>query len=372
MGDVVAEAVNGTEMDRQSILDGMDKIPAPVVSPAGSAAPPPVAAADPAVALADDADLDALADDDATEVEAAPDDPDADLLDEPAAPVDADTAKRLKLVDQQKKHARAELARERQDWEREKAAWAEQQRPAHEAAKKFDTLKERVRVDPIGVLAELGLSEDFYEPIARKMFALSPAGKADPKQREYADKLLQERAATDKVSAVEKKLADALEKLEAKDKAADTQRQLEAYYGGAEKLVTDKTPVVQRLLKGDPNRARHEMSILAYSMAQETGTAPAQKALIIAYEKQERARLRALGIDPLAQFKAAAPAANENKTAVTPAKKPVAAAPAKPGATLAPLEVTPPAEKNAFTRDERERDPFREQLLKELDERKLS
>jgi hypothetical protein len=285
----------------------------------------------------DDSDLDGETADDGDELEAAAsdddeseekadededaeedDDEDSDLDDEKAVKVDADTAKRLEQVkrtDRRLREQREKLFsdRERQLSEREQTITS---RLAE--AEKFEKLKGRGFLGMIEHLAaELGASEDDIDLAAKKFYAMSKAGKSDPKWKATVDALQKERERDEELKSVKKRLEEQETERKQAELQAEGRRNAEAFIGKAEKLVVaDKHPLAKHLLETNPDEARGELFIIANRLAEQQGRLPDHKAVVIEFEKQQRRVLRRFGIDPRS-FKPAAGA------------KPLAAAPAK-------------------------------------------
>jgi hypothetical protein len=326
------------------------------------------AEAEPEVAAAADPDAD-LEDD--TDDPATPEDPDADLDDEDedaalakAAKADPDLAKRLGVLQRQEQRQRAAFERERQTFARERAEWQEQTKAIAASAKRFESIAARFEHDPMGVLEEMKVSPSAFEAIARTVFANTETGKADPKNAAIAASMrakLAERGELAELKAKQEKLE---QEIANRDAAAKQEAVLNRYFEGVTKVVGEKTPLTAKLIASNPARARHELEIVAFDLAQQNGKLPTEKAVVIAYEKKRRAELRDLGIDPKAALAAkapaaAAPAARTAKTAVRaapPAPKP---APAAAAAARTPPPPAPAA-------PSRSRDPGRDEFLAEM------
>ncbi|HSN26173.1 MAG TPA: hypothetical protein VLT45_07800 [Kofleriaceae bacterium] len=282
----------------------------------------------PADAKDDDSDLDD-ADEDRDEVEAddEDDDKDKDLEDDEdddeddkKAP-DKETARRLETVQRTDKRLREE--RERQFAAREAEingqvdSLRKEWEPRIAAPEKFERLAARANIDPVAVLQALGVTEDRYEHAAQVLYTLAKA-KDDPKARTAAAQLMKARELDEEISQL-KKWREDREKAE-KDREQQTaaDREVDAFISNVTKAASDKTPLAKSLLKNDPDGAREELQIVAFRLAKETGRLPEAKAVMIALEKHQRAKLRKLGIDPKAR--GAAEALTESTAKTTTAK----------------------------------------------------
>lgn len=286
----------------------------------------------------DDADPDADLDDedDAEKVEAKTDedeDPDADLDDEdkPAQP-DPETAKRLQQVQRTDKRLREQREREWAAKEREFEQREASLKPKFERLEKFERLIERARHEPELLLAEAGITSD--EDIThafRRLYAMTDAGKKDPKTREAVDRLAKERERDEEIRKLAKKLED---KEAAEKKAAEEQEHRKAVESTLDrfaKAASDRYPLAKTFLEKNPARARADMEFVAGRLIQQHGRMPEAKEVMVAFEKERRQFLRDHGIDPRSRGAATsatnatssakpAPKAVDKKTATAPKK----------------------------------------------------
>lgn len=321
---------------------------------ASTPAPDPVA--DP---QADPPEADAAA----TETPAADVAGDAPPPEKPPA-VDAVTAARLaaaQKADRARKDARtSELAAERAaiKAEREKAdrEIAEQRAEIEKGRAElaaFAKLKERVKYEPDAVLAELGLADEDFEHAARATWARSPAGKADPTQRETVARTQREREISDRIAAADERAKKAEERaasiekrIEERDQAVKREEAAKAYIDEAAKVATTSTeaPLVARWLGKSPAKAREAMGMAAMDLLERDGVVPGHAEVVAELEARERARLEDLGYDVAVLL---APAA---------APKPAGAPPPKVlprtggGPTQPPRKLTPEEQRAEFIR----------------------
>lgn len=364
--------------DRGSFL--ADLAAAKAAAPDAPAAPAVAVADESVVAAGDsDADLDDAGEDDAdadVDVDVDPvaaaaspdDDPDADLDDEDdgdalakAAKADPELARRFGVLQKHEQRQRAALERDRATFDRERATWAEQAKSIATASKRFESIAGRIEADPVGVLEELGVSPASYETIFRTIFAATDAGKGDPKNAAYAAQLRAksvERGELAELKAEQQKLKAELDQSRV---AAQQERALDEYFGRVSKSVTERTPLLQKLITTNPAKAKAELAAVTYDLMEQNGQMPAERTVVVAYEKKRRAELRELGLDPkaIAAKPPAAPAAAAKKPAAKVA--PVKVAPAVP-AVPAPVTPAAPARETA----DRSRDPHRDAFLAEM------
>jgi hypothetical protein len=250
----------------------------------------------------DDSDLD---EDDSDEEKPDPDD-DLDDDDEEVKPdekVDDETAKRLSHVRRTDKRLREQRENEWASRDSDFAArikdveakWA----PRVEAAERFERLAHRASIDPAAALQALGVQEDQYEHVAQILYTLSKA-KDDPKARTAAAQLMKDRELTEEIGSLKKWKEERERSEKERDESSKADQALDAYLDTVAAATTDKTPLAKQYLKANPKQAKADLAAIAYRIGQETGTPPAPKSVMIAFEKDRRRVLRDHGIDPRA------------------------------------------------------------------------
>lgn len=267
----------------------------------------------------DDDDDDAPAED--------PDDEDDALA--AAATKDPELAKRLAAVRRTEQRQREQLTRDRAALDGERAQWKSQQQGSTDGQKRYDAIAARAKLDPAGVMAELGLGEDDMEYAATQLYARSKKAAANPAYRAAAEQAQRQREAADKTTANERRIADLEAKLSQRDQQVAVERELDSYFGRALRKVDDTTPRTKKLIATNPKLARAELAATALELVERgKKSLPEIKAkeLLAAHEKKIARRLRMYGVED------AAPAADD--AAKPAAKKPAAAAKpnGKPGA----------------------------------------
>lgn len=278
---------------------------------------------------ADDADPDADLDDenDAEKVGAKADeddDPDADLDDEDEKPakVDPDTAKKLDNVRRTDKRLREQREREWAAKEREFEQREADLKPKLERLEKFERLAARVRYEPEAVLLELGASEDDLDLATKRLYALSKAGKADPKVREAVDRLSKERERDEELRSMKKRLEERDEAEKKSREEAEQRRHIDAHVDRFAKAASDRYPLAKAYIAAKPEAARSRIEVIAGKLIQETGRMPEPKDVMKALEKNRRASARAMGFDPKAIAKSPAAKTDEKKAAPKSPEKP--------------------------------------------------
>lgn len=319
----------------------------------------------------DDADDDAADAEPDLAVDAAPDDDDEDESDSAAdddadqddedelaakAKADPELAKRLAAVRRTEQRHREGMARERASFDRERSEWQSQAKQLTEAQKRFESLAARVRYNPTAVLRELGLIEDDFEAAAQHIASHSKAAGVTPAHRAAAERAMREREAADKATRAEERVEKLEQTIAQRERQAAEEQEVTAYLGRVARKATDETPLTKALVAKNPTRAREDLAVTAFALAQKLGQRPKAAAVVAAHEKKLARQLRDLGIEP--------------PTAKPPAGKGAAAGKAKPGAAIvAPTKTEPAAHVNGATvLPTRVVIPSRDEMVRELEE----
>lgn len=272
------------------------------------------------------------------------DDQDEDEDEDEDAGADADTKKRLASVRRTDQRLREQ--RERQ-WKAEDAKLADREtKLAEREAKttKLEGLLERLK-NPYelgDVLAELGYSEDDFEPASQSAFARSKKFASDPNAKATVAKMKHDRDREERLAKLEKKDA-AREAADAEARAnAVAEQRVVAFISETTKATSERTPLAAALIEKNPARAHAQIAEITGRLMDELGTMPTSKQVIIALEKSRRQDLRDLGVDPktittVAAAKKQTSAATEKTTTSSPSKKAAVSADVKVDAKKAPL-----------------------------------
>jgi hypothetical protein len=346
-GDEVASLL--AELEAEGKVKPADPAPAKPAAKPAKPAPP----AEPAGDAADDAEPDAEPadqskdhdEDDEDEVDADADDPDdedadpdddedrdGDQDDELDEDADPETKKRMAAVRRTDRRLRERRDAERAQLDRDRVAFQTETRQLRGEVDQFKKLIARAKVDPVALLEAAGLGPDDMEYAATQAFARSSKASGKPEYRTAAERAIRERESADKMTASEKRIADLEAKLEAKERQAAEDAELEAYFKRALRKATDATPITKKLIDTRPKLARRELTATAGELARKLGRLPKVSELLVEHERKEARALRARGI---ALPGAAAPAEPEAaKDAKTPPAKPAKVA--KPAAAAKP------------------------------------
>lgn len=281
-------------------------------------------------------------------------DPDAEPT-EPPQPkpekADSKLQRQLDAVKREEKRAKAEVARERTRLAEQVEQLQEQWRPKIEAAKRFEALKGRARTDLGGVLRELGLGDADFESAARYIYGLSPAGRADPRYREQAERQLRDNEQGTRLEQTERELRELRESITQKERLAQAADATASFIEEAVSAVdATSAPLTARLVSASPKAARARFAAAAEELLTETGEIPDHDDVIERVEENRRAQLEEMGLDP------------EAVTKTPPKQKPsVAVAKQKPARTLSSDLRTPTQPRSApRSREELKADVVRE------------
>lgn len=300
---------------------------ATVASALGGAEPPP---AGPAADPAKPAPPVAAKPSDPTG-EKKPDDPKPD---DEAANADPATKRSLDLIEKRDKRAREQLAADRKaaaaelaaakaELEREKAELAKQARPdlmkLPPAQRALEALK-AVGIDPD--------DEDVMDLVARQTYARSKSGKADPKNKAYADQVAEKDGLARELEELREQQRQLREELAGRDQRATVAAFQQKYLDEAVKAVPADPSFIGLALAANPTKARTALLQLGQQMEREAMEAdgaerpdpshtPTHAQVIARYEADKRQQLEDDGFTPeqIAAMLAKKPAAPAAKPA---------------------------------------------------------
>ena len=234
--------------------------------------------------------------DDGEDLDVDDDGDDADAGDQPAKVPDPELERRSAQLRRQEQRVRSELGQAKAELQRERAIMQrerEELRSEREELARYKAARSRAKYDPAGVLAELGLGEDDFGPAARQIYARTKEAAADPKNREAADRLMQEREHRDSLAQTQRELKELREEIQRRDHASRVDAEVKRYVAGLVSSVPKVTdaPLVARALKRNPERWERRLGEVALEMAQQTGELPTPKRVIRELERRRREEL---------------------------------------------------------------------------------
>ncbi len=267
-------------LGREAILAALDEAPEETAAPVEAV-------------VADEADeevesVEAAAEDDETK------DEDDDADDEDEKPVDPKAAKGLDVVRRAEKRHREQMTADRAEFAREQAKHAE----ALTKVADYEAAAKRIAYDPIALLKKLNVPESAYDVIAHAIFAESETGKKDPARAAQAALRLRDREKEDKLTATEKRIEAMEAKLEAdkleRVQAAETER----YIGEINTAAKAKFPLVAHLMTANPDDVGDGLGAAFDRLKAKNNKDPKPAEVVAEYDRKERARLKAIGVDP--------------------------------------------------------------------------
>lgn len=213
--------------------------------------------------------------------------------------------------------------------------------------RKFEAARTKLREDLPGFLVENGFTPADLEHSSQLLWAHSPEGSKDPRNKEIALKTKAEREQAALIDELRKRLDDKDQREREREERQQAQSRAEQYIAGVTKAVTDSTPLTKQALANAPDETRFELFQIALRLREESGPTedlredPTNAEVIRAYEAQALSNLKRFGVDPKAFGKPAAPAA-------------APAAQQKPPTTLSPSAPAPtePMRPGRKSRDE--------------------
>lgn len=248
---------------------------------------------------------------------------------------DAQTTRALEAIEKRDKRAREQLDKDRAAFKAEmEQSRAEIARIKAEASGKTPSLEELKKLPAakraIEAMKLAGLDpddEEAMEVIARDTYARSKSGKADPKNRVYADQLAERNGLEAQLAELRRMVEETRSSLTERDQRAQLEQFQGRYLDEAVKAIPAEPTFIGQAVKANPERARQHLLSIGQELERELGETPTHAEVIAEYEKRSRQDLRDRGLND-AQITAL----------LTPAKPaPVAApAPRAPARTLDP------------------------------------
>lgn len=252
----------------------------------------------------------------------------------PAEPApDAETQKRLSVIQraeerqraalkQEREQALAEIKAAREEFERQQSEW----KPKLES---FERLKARAKYEPAAVLAELGLTDpEDFEFASKDAFLRTKAAAADPKSKAELARATKEREQADDLGTLKREIQQLKQQLTTREQRAQHEQAVNAYLDEAVKAANDETPLLRTLAEKNPQRARAELERVAYELAEQNGAPVTAAEVALEFENRRRADLEAFGVDVTAKKKPApAPAQTTRPTTVLSPTAPTGATP---------------------------------------------
>ncbi len=224
----------------------------------------------------------------------------APAVDEPPDPA---AAKGIEAIEKRDQRARAALAADQAKWKAERdleVAEIARMRADFTKGPDFDALK---KLPParraLEVMKLAGLDpddEDAMEVIARDTYARSKSGKADPKNKAYADQVGEKQALTAEIEELKRQIAEVSGEFKTRDQRAQMEHFQAQYLDAAVKAVPADPSFIGLGLAANPGKARASLLSIGQRLESESGETPTHAEVIAEYEATRRAELADTGL----------------------------------------------------------------------------
>lgn len=275
-----------------------------------------------------------------TEVAAKPEEkPPAPAKPDEDAPPDAQAAKAIEAIEKRDKRAREQLAAEKAahkaEIELERAELARMRAEMTGKPNPLDDLKKLPTVKrAIEAIKLAGLNpddEEVMEVIARDAYARSRSGKADPKNKAYADQVAEKQGLQSELAELRKMVEETRESLTQRDQRAQLEQFQTRYLDEAVKAIPADPSFIGLHHSANPAKARAALLQLGQHMENESGETPTHAEVIARYEEMAKADLLDRGFTEaqvasmLAKPQAAKPAPSPMARTLDPSTGPTTA-----------------------------------------------
>jgi len=236
----------------------------------------------------------------------------ADTQASPAAPAsesttekhDESTQRGLDAIEKRDKRAREQLTKERAEakaeLDRERAELAKLRAEANKPAP-FDDLKKLPAKDRyLQALKLAGLDPDddeSMEVIARDAYARSKSGKADPKNKAYAEQIGERDSVKSELADLRRQLEETRSSLTEREQRQQAESFQQKYLDEAVKAIPAAASLAGRALAKNPDRARGELLRVGQALETELGETPSHAEVVARYESLLRQDLLDRGLD---------------------------------------------------------------------------
>ncbi len=228
----------------------------------------------------------------------------------PAEP-DPNDAKGIEAIEKRDQRARAQLATDKAAWKAERdLELAEIQRLKSELSGKatsLDELRKLAKTKPLEALKHLGIeTEDDYERYARDTYAVSKSGKADPKNKAYAEQVAEKQGLAAELAELRKMVEDTRTHVSTREHQAKLEQFQSQYLDAAVKSIPSDPSFIGLAHTANPGKARSALLELGKRMEREALEAdggewdashtPTHAQVIAKYEEETRAELKDRGL----------------------------------------------------------------------------
>jgi hypothetical protein len=200
----------------------------------------------------------------------------------------------IESIEKRDKRQREQIAAERQKLEADKAELVKLRAEANRPAPLEELKKLPVRDRYLAALKQAGIDPDddeHMELVARDSYARSKSGKADPKNKAYAEQIAEKTHGNDTVAQLKKEIEDLKSGLTEREQKAQAEQFQNKYLDAAVKAIPATPSLVGQAHSKNPERARAEMLHVGQMLERELGETPTHAEVVAEYEKHLRADL---------------------------------------------------------------------------------
>jgi ribonuclease D len=219
------------------------------------------------------------------------------------APPDGAAAKAIEAIEKRDKRAREQLAQERAaakaELEAERAEIARLRAEMSGKVTPFEELQKLAKTPgkELELLKKLGVdTEDDHERYARNTYAVSKSGKADPKNRAYAEQVSEKQGLQAELADLRRMVEETRETFSQAQQRAQAEAFANQYLDEAVKAIPADPSFIGLAHTANPKKARAALLAVGQRLESETGEVPTHAEVIAAYEADTRAELRDRGL----------------------------------------------------------------------------
>lgn len=221
-----------------------------------------------------------------------------------APEVDPQTAKGIEAIEKRDKRAREQLAKDQAAWKQQmEMERADIARIRAEAAGKpipsLDELKKlpvAARLREAMKLVDLDPdNEEHAEVASRDLYARSKSGKADPKNRAFADQIAEKSALEAQLADMRKMIEETRSTLTEREQKAQLEQFQNKWLDDAAKALPAEPSLVSLAMTKSPERTRSVLLDIGKRMEVENGETPTHAEVIAEYEAIAKADLQDRG-----------------------------------------------------------------------------
>lgn len=214
-------------------------------------------------------------------------------------PADSHTAKALEAIEKRDKRAREQLAADiksaKAELEAERAEIARLRAEISGKSSSFDDLKKlppaRRYLEALKAVEINPDDEETMEVVARDSYARSKSGKADPKNKAYAEQVAEKRGLETELAELRKMVEETRNEFSTRDQKAEAERFQQTYLDEAVKAIPTDPTFIGRAHAAAPARARAELLAIGQRLERDNGETPTHAEVIAEYERLAKADL---------------------------------------------------------------------------------